>query len=309
MQYRKDSQIVERIEVFCHLEKSFCSNFVDSLHLPMTDNDFEAQDLHNSDRDLDYYRAPYNIVLTRLKRNLHEEGLERIALYSPELYAAAIASPSIQRFAKDSIKQSKGGGPATTSRNGSGTTEVKTTDLPGYMRGPAGSSSTTTNRSAPNQPSAIPSCFAGNPAIASTDRSAHYAWARQQSMESLDSHLKDKLDLLFRCSSLNDDWLAQVFADLSLYIANHAPNVNCFNGDAGVLDRGESAHYNWAKTKSREEMLKNLQWKMSAALRCLDRDAQLNLYADASVTIAYSGVERKHVRNYPPRTFVQASLS
>src|SRR5205807_6716402 len=80
VQYRKDSQVVERIEVLCKLEKSRCSDFLAQLHLPMTDNDWEATSGEDFRTAKNYYRAPYYVVITGSL-----DSWQRTAFYSREL--------------------------------------------------------------------------------------------------------------------------------------------------------------------------------------------------------------------------------
>lgn len=91
VQYRKGSDVIERIEVFCKLEKSSCSDFLNQLQLTMTDNDWEASSGEDFQTEKKYYRAPFYIVLTGSLDNW-----QRTAFYSRELYEAGIQSAGVK---------------------------------------------------------------------------------------------------------------------------------------------------------------------------------------------------------------------
>jgi len=131
------------------------------------------------------------------------------------------------------------------------------------------------------------SCFANDPGMASTDRTGHFNWAQRQSAARLEANLATKIDLLFKCPSLNNEQLSNAFAELSVVIARGVRNYPCFAGDAGSLSEDWSAHKEWASTRSRGDILNNLRWKMSTALKCLvNRSAKSTLFAASSVAIA-----------------------
>lgn len=144
-------------------------------------------------------------------------------------------------------------------------------------------------------------CFAGHPLMPSTDRNVHYNWAQQRSSAVLDANLKDKVNLLFNCSSVTDDQLRCAFADYSVSIAKYVPNANCFNGDRGAINTDYSAHREWARTKNRSQLLSNLQGKVSAAFNCLDRAAQLSFFADMSVITAKAPLSQGCAETPPPQ--------
>lgn len=273
-QYRKDSAIVERIEILL-VKPRTRADILTVLHLPQQPT---ASRVNSRGVLEEYFGSSFYVVLTYEGAEA-SSGVARTGRYSRELFDSAIASAP--RPAQNSATQSSSSG------NSAGSLTLTNSDLPDYMRPPAGASSATLSRA--GQTSGSDSCFASAPAIANTTRSVHYDWATQQSTGVLDEHLKNKLGLLFRCSSRTDDQLARAFADISVYVAKYVPNVNCFNGDGGVISTDASSHYNWARTKSRAEMLTNLQAKVSSALRCLDRNAKNGFYADVSVAVARSG--------------------
>jgi hypothetical protein len=91
---------------------------------------------------------------------------------------------------------------------------------------------------------------------------------------------------LFNCPSVTNDQLSSAFSDLSLTIARHVRNSTCFAGARGVLSEDWSAHKEWATARSRSDLVNNMQWKMSAAFRCLNRAGKSSLFADSSVAMA-----------------------
>ena len=129
-------------------------------------------------------------------------------------------------------------------------------------------------------------CFASDPGMGSTNREGHYNWAQGQDASRLEANLKSKINLLYNCPSLSDDGFANAFADFSVIISQNAPNAACFGNDRGVISTDRNGHYQWARTKSRQQLFQNLQWKMIAAFKCLDSAKQKTFFADISVPIA-----------------------
>lgn len=129
-------------------------------------------------------------------------------------------------------------------------------------------------------------CFAEDPGAGSTDREANYGWAQRQNAAMLEANLKNKAALLFRCPSMNVDRLSSAFASVSVIIAKYVPDAKCFGGDAGVVGANWSNHKSWGMSKGVDIMVNNLQWKMAAAMKCMDRSHQLSFFADVSVAIA-----------------------
>jgi hypothetical protein len=134
-------------------------------------------------------------------------------------------------------------------------------------------------------------CFAQDRGAGSVNRDDHYGWAQRQNSSTLLNNLKDKIDLLFNCPGISSDQLSSAFAEFSVLIARHVPNAACFNGDRGVLNTDWSAHEAFARTRSRNQLYNNLQWKVAAAFRCLDRASQASFFADLSVPIARAPIE------------------
>jgi hypothetical protein len=94
------------------------------------------------------------------------------------------------------------------------------------------------------------------------------------------------INLLYHRPSVSDDRFAAAFADFSVVIARRVRNAACLNNDQGVVSADRAAHYQWAKTKTRQQLLQNLEWKMVAGFRCLDAARQKTFFADLSVPIA-----------------------
>ena len=93
VQYRKNSPVIERIEFFCELEKSDCSDFFGQQHSTMTDDDWEGTVGDGTEKQSKYYRNPFYAVLT-----FANNKWVRLAFYSRELYQAATAAPEFKRI-------------------------------------------------------------------------------------------------------------------------------------------------------------------------------------------------------------------
>lgn len=129
-------------------------------------------------------------------------------------------------------------------------------------------------------------CFAADPGVGSTNRNDHLGWARMQDSQRLSNNLSYKIGLLFNCSSVSDGQLVNAFADMSVIIANYVSDPACFNGDGGAVGRDREGHAGWARTKSRQQLRDNLNWKVQSAFRCLDREHQVAFFADISAAVA-----------------------
>ena len=94
VQYRKDSPVIERIEFFCKLEKSDCSDFFAQQNSAMTDDDWEGTvGEWVVEKQTKYYRKPFYAVST-FANNMWV----RLAFYSRELYQAATGAPEFKRL-------------------------------------------------------------------------------------------------------------------------------------------------------------------------------------------------------------------
>jgi hypothetical protein len=93
VQYRKHIPVIERIEFFCVLEKSDCSDFFEQQHSAMTDDDWEGTvGEWVVEKQTKYYRKPFYAVST-----FANNKWVRLAFYSRELYQAATAAPEFKR--------------------------------------------------------------------------------------------------------------------------------------------------------------------------------------------------------------------
>jgi hypothetical protein len=129
-------------------------------------------------------------------------------------------------------------------------------------------------------------CFNVDPGIGNPSRDDHYRWAQQRDSNVLMNNLAWKIGIIFNCSSVNGDQLASGFGAMSGIIGDYVSNPACFNNDVAVTGRDRSAHERWARTKSREQVRDNLQWKAVAAMKCLNRDQQVAFFADESAALA-----------------------
>ena len=133
-------------------------------------------------------------------------------------------------------------------------------------------------------PSSALACFGNDGGAFSTQRSDHHGWASSRSPGEFLNNLLAKIDALSRCW-VSDDRLRDLFADLSVIIANYAPRDECF-GKANVTGTQRQAHRDWAATKSRQEFMADLRWKANAAMHCIKEFAkQADYFADMSVAM------------------------
>jgi hypothetical protein len=189
------------------------------------------------------------------------------------------------------IRLSKETGSKTRSNSNVANSNTPPTRTPSL---PQQSASPIANTNAPRGPtgggaiprSSINACFAADPAAGSTDRNGHFGWAQKQDAATLKDNLNTKAALLFRCRSMNVDQLSSVFANISVIVARYVPEAKCFGGDRGVVSTKWSDHKGWGMSKGADAMLNNLQFKMAAALKCLDRPQQNSFFADVSVAMA-----------------------
>ena len=174
----------------------------------------------------------------------------------------------LMRLGKESASKNRSG-------SNSNTTPIRTPSLAQQSVSPL-----TKPRSSRN------ACFASDPAAGSTDRNGHFAWAQKQDAATLKDNLNSKAALLFRCRSMNVDQLSSVFANISVIVPRYVSDANCFGGDRGVVSTKWSDHKGWGTSKGADAMLNNVQFKMAAALKCMDRAQQNDFFADVSVAMA-----------------------
>ncbi len=132
----------------------------------------------------------------------------------------------------------------------------------------------------------VTGCFASDPGMGSTNRNDHYNWAQGHAASELQENLEAKIDILYSCPSINDNAFAAAFADYSVIIAQFAQKANCIKNDPGAMSTTRATHSNWAKTKSRLQLLENLQWKAAVVFTCLDSREQKTFFVALSVVIA-----------------------
>ena len=129
-------------------------------------------------------------------------------------------------------------------------------------------------------------CFDVDPGIGNPNRDDHYRWAQPIDSTRLMNNLSWKIGILFNCQYVSGDQLARGFGQMSGIIGDYVSNPACFNNDPNVTGRDRGAHEQWARTKTREQVRNNLQWKAVAAMKCLNRDYQLAFFADESAVLA-----------------------
>ena len=132
----------------------------------------------------------------------------------------------------------------------------------------------------------VSNCFASDPAMGSTNRNDHYNWAQGKDGSQLAANVKLKLNLFYNCPSADDYTLRASFANVSAIIGKSTQNISCFANDPGAKNADVLAHYDWAKTKSRQQLLENLQGKIAETFKCLSSQQQKTFFADLSVSVA-----------------------
>jgi hypothetical protein len=154
--------------------------------------------------------------------------------------------------------------------------------------GKSPSNSTAAATSATGKPTLPSPCFAEDSGAGLAERAGHFEWAQRQDSATLGKNLSYKAGLLFHCDGLSEDTLATAFADISMVIAKAVPNANCFSGNQAVISTDWSLHKKAfsGDAKRKERLLDRLNWKMTAAINCLDRSRQKELFADISVLLA-----------------------
>lgn len=91
VQYRKDSAVVERIEMLCSTQTSTCEDLLTNLNLWMPASP-DADEI-NDEKWKSYFGPPHFVVMLRTGVDLLDKTtpVSRLALYSRELYEADIA--------------------------------------------------------------------------------------------------------------------------------------------------------------------------------------------------------------------------
>ena len=132
----------------------------------------------------------------------------------------------------------------------------------------------------------VSNCFASDPAMGSTNRNDHYSWAKTQVSSRLAANVKLKIDLFYNCPSVDDYTFQASFASVSAIIGKYTQNSTCFTNDPGAKNSDVRAHYDWAKTKTRQQLFENLQGKITEGFKCMSRWEQEAFFADISASIA-----------------------
>lgn len=105
----------------------------------------------------------------------------------------------------------------------------------------------------------------------------------------LEAALKNAVTLYFTCQSLPIERFARAFATLSVVIAQYAPDVSCFKGDAGAASRQWSFQKAWADGQGRGDLLMvSLRLKIGYALACLPDDQQRLFFTDFARAFAFA---------------------
>lgn len=104
VQYRKDSAVVERIEMLCRTESSTCEEFITGLNLRLPASP-DADEI-NDQKWKSFYGQPHFVIIVRTKDDLadNKTPVSRLALYSRELYEADV----------ERVKQASKAAPVTT---------------------------------------------------------------------------------------------------------------------------------------------------------------------------------------------------
>jgi hypothetical protein len=130
----------------------------------------------------------------------------------------------------------------------------------------------------------------GDAGVGSLDREGQYRWAQKQDASTLESRLSSNAARLFSSPSVNSEKLSSAFADVSVIIANWASTGKFSLDDKVAASTDWATHKNWAAGQEKPPVLDNLQQKMSAAFRRLNRSQQDAFFADVSVAMARADV-------------------
>jgi hypothetical protein len=134
----------------------------------------------------------------------------------------------------------------------------------------------------------VSGCFSADPTAAMRTREVHLDWAEKQEAAALEQNLLYKLNLLFDCASMTDKKIFDLYADLSVIVANYA-TAECFPDDKGALVRDRDVHVKWAATQTRSHLQRDLQYILKDGLHCLNRSQQNSYFADLSLSMAGAG--------------------
>jgi hypothetical protein len=136
----------------------------------------------------------------------------------------------------------------------------------------------------PPSPSAPPSraCLVD---LSFPARETFVTWAHDQSFDGLRTNIDNWISRLFECRALGDDRAFDLFAKMSVLIAEAVPFPSCFDGDVGAVGKDAAFYLSFAQQRGRAEANSNLQWKVGKALGCLDKDRRDELDADLAMAL------------------------
>jgi hypothetical protein len=123
---------------------------------------------------------------------------------------------------------------------------------------------------------------------ASTERSEHLSWARRTESNEIRRNVLEKIERVSNCLARErrrDEWI-DLFTRVSLQVARAVPDAGCFDGNQGVVSTDPETHRQFARDNNRETVVEDLKRKVSAALRCLNKRGQDELFAEISVLLA-----------------------
>jgi hypothetical protein len=143
-----------------------------------------------------------------------------------------------------------------------------------------------TGNTRPGGNSGTRGCFGNDAGAASTNRADHLNWARRQNSGAIQENLVDKLDMLFQCDGFSAADAARAYADLSVAIVQNVKNAACFDNDPDQMSPDWNRHHQLVQHLDRLDILDALELKFEFAFKCLDREGQASLFADASVAAA-----------------------
>ncbi len=139
--------------------------------------------------------------------------------------------------------------------------------------------------SAPAVPTAEPPSRACLAYLAFTDYDSIVRWSDSHSVDSIRTDVNEMVSRFFACQSLTDAQAYDLFAKMSVLVAQAVPNPSCFDGDAGVVSTNPAVHLSYAQKNGRSVASSGLQWKIGKALACADKDRRGRLFADLEMAL------------------------
>jgi hypothetical protein len=111
-------------------------------------------------------------------------------------------------------------------------------------------------------------------------RETFVAWSADHSLDMIRTETAERISRLFACQALTDAQAFDLFAKMSVLVAQAVPNPSRFDGDAGVVSTNPGFHLSYAQKNGRAVANSGLRWKVGKALGCVDKDRRDRLYAD-----------------------------